>query len=113
MTKFDILINEHEHFEERIKTISEFYKSTLRDERKKYSALLDDYDELKTEFAALKKKTAKIHNERGVGRKPISKGQKQQIIEMRNNGATYRKIADTLKLAVATVYKAVNESERK
>ena len=84
----------------------------LKQERQKYNALLDDYDELKIEFSAISKKVVKIRNERGAGRKPISEELKRQVIEMRNNGATYRQIADTLNLAAATVYKAANPIKR-
>jgi len=111
MFNFDKLKKENEILAERIKTVSEFYKTILNNERQKYSALLDDYDELKTEFAALNKKIVKIHNERGSGRKPISEEIKQQIIEMRSNGIAYQKIADTLSLSIATVYKATSSKK--
>jgi len=109
MKKFVHLPNEHElTLNEQIKSMSEFYRATLRIERQKYEALLDDYDELKTEFAALLKRSENKHNECGSGRKPISEKLKQQIIEMRKNGATYRRIANDLNLSLGTVHKVVN-----
>jgi len=112
MTDFDKLKKENDALAERIKTVSEFYKTILNKERQRYNSLLDDYDELKIEFAAISKNTAKVHNERGAGRKPISGELKRQIIEMRNSGTTYKEIAGALGLATTTVYKAANPKKQ-
>jgi len=65
---------------------------------------------LKTEFAALKKRTTKVHNERGAGRKPISDELKHKILEMRKKGTTYRKIANDFGLAKSTIHKVTKSN---
>lgn len=71
-------------------------------------------EELENEVANLKKQIEKLkpkHNERGAGRKPkATKEEIQQIIELREKGKSYRKIAEKVGLSVGTVFNIIKNN---
>ena len=90
-----------------------------------YNCLLDNYnnikeiniqlssenEKLKTEITQLKEQYQKFENNKGKGRR--LKKLKYDVVELKNQGLSYREIARLLNVSVSTVYARIKKAEER
>ena len=106
---------------ERYNQLFEEYKKLYEKSEKKRMTehstnvqLSEQIQELTQECAELKKKTEKVHNERGAGRKKefvskLTEEEIQSILEDRSNGMTFAKISKKYGYPTTNIFKLIKE----
>lgn len=94
---------------------NEAYKLSVEHEKKMKKALVDNYEEeikrLNEEVQKLKNENkARIHNERGAGRKSKFTDQEKESIRMyRLQGKTIKEIAEMFNCSIGLIHKLIHE----
>jgi hypothetical protein len=108
---YDKLRDDNAYYKNQLQLVIESNKEELERERRRHDDLISFYEAQSSELAAFKNaaNTLKPHNERNAGRR--TKFDSIAIItalDLRASGKTYPEIADSMGLAVGTVYKIIN-----
>lgn len=81
--------------------------------REEVQELINEREELLLQNAELeKKRSIKVHNERGAGRKPsMTSQEKQAILKDRSTGMTFKQLSEKHGYSVGIIHKLISESQ--
>ena len=108
---YDKLRDDNEYYKNQLQLIIESNEKELKRERHRHDDLIKYFEAQTAELEAFRNdsKMVRPHNERNAGRK--AKIDSMAVLtakDLRGAGKTYTEIAETMELAVGTVYKMLN-----